>query len=294
MNVYDIITDRLLQEIEKGTIPWHKPWKSEDGEESTNLVSHKPYRGINRFLLAHMPYQRPYFVTYKQAGDLGGNVKKGEHGTPVIFWKQNTYSKTDSDGSESEHTGFVLRYYTVFNVAQCEGLDKFLPIMPAIDRSEIATHAKSEQLVSQWASRPTLNHVRGNRAYYQPSTDSIVLPERDQFSSQAEYYSTLFHELTHSTGHASRLNRPTLTDASYFGSQNYSKEELVAELGAAFLCGEAGIENEAALKNSAAYLDGWRKKLKADSKIIVQAAGQAQKAADLILGAQAHPYAQAA
>ncbi len=126
--------------------------------------------------------------------------------------------------------------------------------------------------------------MRGNRAYYTPSTDSIVLPETNQFDSQAEYYSTLFHELTHSTGHASRLNRPTLVDASYFGSHNYSKEELVAEMGAAFLCGEAGIDNEAALKNSASYLDGWRKKLKTDSKVLIQAAGQAQKAADHILG----------
>ena len=285
MNVYEIITERILNEIDKGTLPWHKPWKSELGEESANLVSKKGYRGINRFLLSHLPYERPYFVSYKQATDLGGNVKKGEKGTPVIFWKTGTYTKTDSNGSEHEENSFLLRYYTVFNVAQCEGLDAHLPIITTDQPLNPVNPIESaDNLVAQWATRPTLAHVRGNRAYYQPSTDSIVMPERTQFSTQAEYYSTLFHELTHSTGHKDRLNRPTLVDASYFGSCNYSKEELVAEMGAAFLCGEAGIENEAVLRNSASYLDGWRKKLKADSKVVIQAAGMAQKAADLILG----------
>ena len=285
MNVYEIITERILAEIEKGALPWHKPWKSALGEESANLVSKKGYRGINRFLLSHLPYERPYFVSYKQATDLGGNVKKEEKGTPVIFWKQGTYTKTDANGSEHEENSFLLRYYTVFNVAQCEGLDKHLPVVTPLEAiSTFTPLERAEQLVKGFNSRPTLAHVRGDRAYYQPSTDSIVMPEREQFSTNGEYYSTLFHEMTHSTGHTSRLNRPTLVDASYFGSCNYSKEELVAEMGAAFLCGEAGIENEAVLKNSASYLDGWRKKLKADSKVVIQAAGQAQKAADLILG----------
>ena len=284
MNVYEIITQRILEEIDKGTLPWNKPWKSVNGEEATNLVSHKGYRGINRFLLSHMAYERPFYVTYKQAQELGGTVKKGEHGTPVIFWKKNVYTKTQADGTESEENGFVLRYYTVFNVAQCEGLDKFLPAVTPITETPIETLDTAENIVKGYHHRPTLTHVRQDRAYYQPSTDSIVMPERNQFHSSAEYYSTLFHEFTHSTGHVSRLDRKTLTDASYFGSQNYSKEELVAEMGAAFLCGEAGIENEAALKNSASYLDGWRKKLKADSKVVVQAAAQAQKAADYILG----------
>jgi antirestriction protein ArdC len=284
MNVYDIITERILKEIEKGTLPWHQPWKSVNGEEAQNLVSKKGYRGINRFLLSHLPYARPYYLTYKQAGDLGGTVKKGEHGTPVIFWKRNTYTKTASDGTQSEENGFMLRYYTVFNVEQCDGLRQSPPEIVPIEGQVIDTMAQAEDLVDAYAQRPTVTHIAQNRAYYQPSTDSIVLPERTQFVSSAEYYSTLFHELTHSTGHKTRLNRPTLVDASYFGSQNYSKEELVAEMGAAFLCGEAGIENEAALKNSASYLDGWRKKLHADSKLVIQAAAQAQKAADHILG----------
>jgi len=285
MTVYEIITDRLLKEIEKGTLPWHKPWKSALGEEPANLVSKHAYRGINRFLLSHMAYPRPYYVTYKQATDLGGSVKKGEHGTPVIFWKTGIYTQTEADGSSHEEKSFLLRYYTVFNVEQCDGIEGHLPIIttePIIN--PISPIESADRIVTHFNSRPTITHVRGDRAYYTPSRDTITLPETNQFQSQAEYYSTLFHEMTHSTGHSSRLNRPTLVEASYFGSHTYCKEELVAEMGAAFLCGEAGIENEAALKNSASYLDGWRRKLKADSKVVIQAAAQAQKAADFILG----------
>jgi Antirestriction protein len=284
MNVYEIITERLLQEIEKGTLPWHKPWKNALGEEAANLVSKKSYRGINRFLLSQMPYERPYYLSYKQAQDLGGNVKKGEHGTPVIFWKMNTYSKKEEDGSEHDEKGFLLRYYTVFNIAQCEGVEKHLPASKPVEGTALPAHDRAEAIVTGFHTRPTITHKAGDRAYYQPSIDSIVMPERTQFQSQAEYYSTLFHELTHSTGHTSRLNRPTLVDMVHFGDTNYSKEELCAEMGAAFLCGEAGIENEAALKNSASYLDGWRRKLKGDSKVVIHAAAQAQKAADFILG----------
>jgi len=284
MNVYEIITERILKELESGTIPWHKPWKSELGEEPANLVSKKAYRGLNRFLLAHSPYERPYFCTYNQAQELGGQVRKGEKGTPIIFWKTGTYTKAQDDGSESEEKSFLLRYYTVFNVAQCEGLDKHLQPIPEEKKNAIGSHEQAEFIASHYPSPPNIHYKSGDRAYYRPAHDLVVIPERYQFSSQAEFYSTLFHELTHSTGHASRLNRATLTDMVHFGSTNYSKEELVAEMGAAFLCGEAGIANEAALKNSASYIDGWRRKLKQDSKIVVHAAAQAQKAADWILG----------
>ena len=285
MNVYEIITERLLKEIDKGTLPWHKPWKSALGEEPANLISKKPYHGINRFLLSQMSFARPYFLTYNQATALGGQVKKGEHGIPVIFWKTGTYTATESDGSTHDEKSFLLRYYTVFNIDQCSGIEsKIPPINPLPVDTGIDPLASAEKIVEHFNTRPTITHVRGDRAYYTPSSDRVTLPETNQFHSQAEYYSTLFHELTHSTGHTSRLNRPTVAGASSFGSHNYSKEELVAEMGAAFLCGEAGIENEAALKNSASYLDGWRKKLKTDSKVVIQAAAQAQKAADYILG----------
>lgn len=284
MNVYEIITERILAEIAKGTLPWHKPWKNADGEEPTNLHSRKAYRGLNRFLLSSMPYDRPYFVTYKQAQEMGGNVKSGEKGCPVIFWKRDTYTKKQSDGSEEERMGFLLRYYTVFNVAQCEGLAQWTPAAPTATTAPVPTLDRAEAIVAGYTSRPSIYHKAQSRAYYTPAYDSVTMPARDQFESAAEYYSTLFHELTHSTGHETRLKRPTLTDMVHFGDTNYSKEELIAEMGAAFLCGEAGIENEAVLKNSAAYLDGWRRKLSSDSRVVVMAAAQAQKAADHILG----------
>lgn len=291
--VYEIITQRILTELEKGTAPWHKPWKSALGEEPANLSSKRPYRGLNRFLLSQSQYARPYYVTYNQATNFGGQVKKGEHGWPVIFWKRDTYIRKHDDGAETEEKGFLLRYYTVFNVEQCEGLEKFMPDAPNAPKpTDLEPNEKAEYIVRHFPNSPRIQYRKGDRAFYRPSEDLVVLPEKYQFRSPAEYYSTLFHELTHSTGHASRLHRSTLADALMFGDTNYSREELVAELGAAFLCGEAGIENEAALKNSAAYLDGWRRKLKADSKIIVTAAAQAQKAADHILGVKIADVAQ--
>lgn len=289
MNVYEIITQRILDEINKGTLPWHRPWKTVDGEEPTNLSSRKAYRGLNRFLLSLVPYERPFFVTYKQAQEMGGNVKQGEKGHQVIFWKRELYNKKNETTGESETVnGFLLRYYTVFNIAQCDGLEKWTPTKPEYNPVDLLPIERAESIARHYPSAPAVRYKAQSRAYYSPSDDTIVLPERWQFISPAEYYSTLFHELTHSTGHKDRLNRSTLTDLVCFGDTNYSKEELVAELGAAFLCGEAGIENEAALKNSAAYIDGWRRKLSQDSRLIIQAASHAQKAADHILGKTWH------
>jgi antirestriction protein ArdC len=269
MNVYEIITNKILEELERGEcLPWHKPWKSALGEEPVNMQRKKAYRGLNRFLLGHLPYERPYFVTYDQAKKFGGHVKSGEKGAPVIFWKRGTYTKN----------------YTVFNIAQCDGLERHLTPAPDLPVNVFTPIERAESIAAQYHNAPAIRYKAGDRAYYTPPTDTVVMPERSQFSSAAEFYSTLFHELTHSTGHESRLKRASLTDACYFGDTNYSQEELVAELGAAFLCGEAGIDNAAALKNSAAYVDGWRRKLKGDSRLIVTAAAQAQKAADYILG----------
>lgn len=284
MNVYEIITERILNEIEKGTLPWHKPWKSALGEDPANFISKKAYRGINRFLLSTVPYAQPWYLTFKQASELGGTVRKGEHGIPVVFWKKSAYTtKDDATGEESTQAGMILRYYTVFNVEQCDGLT-----LPTIAQPDNVTTFPpvpcAEAIVSGYKNAPTIIERPGDRAYYSPSLESITMPLRGQFNSQAEYYSTLFHEMTHSTGHKSRLKRNTLLEAHYFGDAEYSKEELVAEMGAAFLCGEAHIDNEAALKNSAAYINGWKKKLRHDSKIVVLAAAQAQKAADHILG----------
>ena len=277
IDVYQIVTDAIVERLEKGTVPWHRPWNG--GEAPANLVSKKEYRGINPFLLGCRGFASPYWVTYKQARAKGGQVRKGEKGTRVIFWKFLESRETGKDGKAKRFP--LLRYYTVFNVEQCDDLTA-----PATQSEgealDFTSIESAERVAAQYVGAPDVAHGEP-RAYYVPATDRINMPKQETFHSREEYYSTLFHEFTHSTGHKSRLNRPTLVDVAPFGSTNYSKEELVAEMGAAMLCGVAGIENRT-IDNSAAYLQGWLKKLRNDPKMVVQAASLAQKAADHIRG----------
>jgi antirestriction protein ArdC len=270
--VYDQITERIMAMLEQGSIPWHKPWSVKRGFPC-NLVSKKPYRGINVFLLHAMHYESPFWLTFHQAQQLGGNVRKGEKACPVVFWKQLEIE--DKDSHEIEKVP-MARFYYVFNVAQCDGLNE-LP-----DPTAQAVTTKPAEIVANMPQRPAIKHGMA-KAFYSPAGDFVGMPNPERFTSEDEMYSVLFHELTHSTGHESRLNRPTITEANGFGSEEYSKEELIAEMGAAFLCGQAGIV-ERTLNNSAAYLQNWLEALKNDNKLIVQAAAQAQKAADFILG----------
>jgi antirestriction protein ArdC len=233
-------------------------------------------------MLASAGYASPNWVTFKQAQARGGSVRKGEKSTPVIFWKIDTVEKTDSEsGERTRGKRFILRYYNVFNVEQCDGI--------AVD-SETVSHPfepieRCESVVGSMPKRPMIEHAE-NRAFYRPSTDRVNMPRPERFTQPAEYYSTLFHELTHATGHVSRLDRKGITELAAFGSSTYSKEELVAEMGAAFLCGHCGIE-QSTLENSAAYIGNWLKRLRDDRTLIVFAAAQAQKAADFILDRQA-------
>lgn len=276
MNVYDIITEQIIQRLQQGTIPWQQPWKSAGAPK--NLVSKKEYRGINVFLLASQHHQSPYWLTFKQAQDLGGHIRKGEHGSKVVFWKMLNLETDDADAEDARLIP-LLRYYTVFNVDQCDGITA--PEGETVNRPFEPIQV-CESVVAGMPNRPNLGH-NDARAYYQPSMDWVNMPKPETFRSNEDYYSVLFHELTHSTGHQSRLNRSTLTDLCPFGSTNYSKEELVAEMGAAFLCGHTGIEN-CTIDNSAAYTKGWLTRLQNDAKLVVIAAAQAQKAADYILG----------
>jgi antirestriction protein ArdC len=281
-DVYQVITDRIILLLVGGTVPWHKPWNSATGLPK-NLSSGKPYRGINVMLLGCQHYTSPWWVTFRQCSERGGNVRKGEKATPVVFWSQlHRQDDTEAEGNHNSH--FVLRYYHVFNAAQCDGL-----AYPQTEPTpqEFPPIETCEQLVAGMPKPPVIVHHE-TQAYYRPSADRINMPPRTLFAHAEEYYSTLFHELTHSTGHTSRLNRPTLTDLCPFGTTNYSKEELCAEMGAAYLCGLAGIEN-ATIDNSAAYLQGWLRKLGSEPKLLVQAAAQAQKAVDYITNAQAVP-----
>ena len=271
--VYEQITDRIISMLEAGTVPWRKPWNVQTGLPR-NLVTKKAYRGINTFLLHAMSYESPYWLTFRQAQELGGTVRKGEKACPVVFWRQ--LEVEDKESHEIEKIP-MLRFYYVFNTAQVDGL-KNIPVMVETPAT-ISTTA--EEIVALMPKRPEIKHGLA-KAFYSPGVDIVAMPDRARFDTEAGYYATLFHELTHATGHASRLNRPTLTESAGFGSNPYCREELVAELGAAFLCGHAGIENT--IQNSAAYLQNWLEALQNDNKLIVQAAAQAQKAADFILG----------
>jgi antirestriction protein ArdC len=284
-NVYDVITCRIMKQLESGVAPWHKPWRTR-GRQGVprNLVTGREYRGINVWILLSSGYSSPYWLTFRQAKELGGHVRQGETGFPVVYWKFGT--REVQDGEELiEKPSVLCRYYTVFNFAQCDDM-RVQPAQPTAVEPEAEPIAASDQVVTSWLSRPTINHG-GDCATYSKILDSVQIPDRDSFESPEEYYSTLFHELTHSTGHPTRLNRSTLTEFERFGDENYSREELVAEMGAAFLAGYCGIENRT-INNSSAYLASWLEALKNDSRLILIAAGQAQKAVDLIL-ASARP-----
>ena len=276
MHVYEVITERILEELEKGVIPWRRPW---DQVASKNIATGKKYRGINAITLPG-----GLFATFKQVKDLGGNVRKGVHGFPVVFFSFPDHAKEKEEekeeGKTDGRTAPIIRYYHVFRVEDCEGLE-LKPIKA--DEGKPSSIEAAEAIVMGMQSRPTIIEKSSGEAYYCPSTDTVQIPSRNQFPRIEEFYSTLFHELTHSTGHADRLGRKTLTAAAAFGSAEYGKEELVAEFGASFLCGAAQIDNTT-IKNSASYIAGWKKAIKADSKLVLQAAGMGQKAADYILG----------
>jgi|CXWL01.1.fsa_nt_gi antirestriction protein ArdC len=284
--VYEVITGQIVEQLERGVVPWARPWKV-DGLAPSNLVSRRPYRGINVFLLGFRAASTPWWLTFRQAKALGGSVRAGERSTPVIFWRwvDRTERGIDetSSGSERRRERLpVLRYYSVFNLDQTEGID--LAKIPAVDASAIGDVPTAEEIVARFPDPPAIEHLAQPRAFYRPSTDSVTMPPRSAFERAEGYYSTLFHELTHATGHAKRLARPGFdkNHASPFGSEPYAREELVAELGAAFLCGEAGLDPD--ISNSAAYIDHWRRQLSRDSRLVITAAQQAQRAADFILG----------
>lgn len=279
--VYQMMTDRLLAAIAAGTAPWRKTWKGK--HRIVASYDGRRYKGINRILLPFMAADKAdlIFLTFKKVKELGGTVKKGASGFPVYLW--NWVEKLDpATGDKSSFP--IFRYYTVFNVADCEGIK--LPAWYAKESATVENEndaiASCEAIVANYTNSPEII-FGGDRACYFPSLDKIHMPNMADFDGSEEYYSTLFHEMAHSTGHSSRLNRKEVMGVDYFGSHNYSLEELVAELTSAFLCGEAGIDQKV-IDNQAAYLAGWHAKLSSDPKMFAMAAGRAQKAADHILG----------
>ena len=271
IKVYEIITQKIIQQLESGVIPWKQPWKTGIPQ---NLLSRKPYRGINAILLGSLPFPSPYFLTFKQARLLDGYVRPGEKGIQIVFWN----FIVDEESEEKRRLPF-LRYYTVFNASQCNGIQ--IPTTPQLPFNEIE---ECERIVSEMPDAPKINYA-ANYAAYSPVTDTVKIPARESFDTSQGFYSTLFHELGHSTGHPSRLNRPGITPDLTFGSSSYSKEELIAELSSSFLCAKAGIVANT-IANSAAYISGWLRALKNDKRMIIAAAAQSQKASDYILGIQ--------
>jgi len=285
--VYQIVTDRILAELAAGVIPWKKTW-SADGSLPMNLISKKEYRGTNLLLLPSN-YSSPFFLTYNQCKKLGGFVRKGENSYPVIFWK--FFDKTDSVSGEKTGGRIpMLRYYRVFNVEQCENIDpKKIPVLVTDDMNEIEPLEYAEDIINAMPKKPEIKHNE-SKAYYSPRLDYVNMPKKNLWAESTEnYYAVLFHELTHSTGHVRRCNRGIETNAG-FGSVSYSKEELIAEMGSAFLCSITGILTDDVLKQSAAYIESWTNAIRNDNKLVVTASGKAQKAVDYILGKQDTQY----
>ncbi len=292
--VYAVITDRIIQALETGTVPWRMPWRK---IRPTSLATGANYRGINRFMLELATqingYSSPYWLTFRQALAQGGNVKKGEKGWPCIFFK--TFDKDDvaetgdtqdetKDGDHPSRRRAIARYFTVFNLDQCEGITA--PALP--DVAPFNPIEACESIVTGFESRGPAIHMGGNQACYIPSRDRVEIPLPQQFASPEDFYSTLYHELAHASGHPMRLGRFETTAAvAAFGSRSYSEEEMIAEMTAAFLCAEAGI-SPPTLDQQASYIKGWLSRLRDDSRAVVTAAAQAQKASDFILGISGH------
>jgi antirestriction protein ArdC len=276
--VYQIITDQIIAQLDNGVVPWRKPWNGQ--EMPSNYVSKKSYRGINTFLLGLSRYNSSKWITFKQATQLKARVRKGEKSSMVVFYKPFTDRDKIGTPEEDKIAGFMLRYYRVFNTEQVDGLPKQEAI--DLDKFEHNPIERCELIINNMPSAPKLV-FNEQRAYYKPLIDTVNMPRLDSFPILEEYYSTLFHEFAHSTGHKSRLDRKGVAELNPFGSHNYTREELIAEMTASMLCGITGIDN-ITLSNSVSYLDNWRRRISKDVKLIITAAAQAQKAADCIQG----------
>ncbi len=276
-DIYNAVTERIISQLEKGVIPWQKPWAGIQGGAISGTTG-KPYSLLNQMLLG----KEGEYYTFNQVVARGGVVRKGEKSQIVVFWKQVLINQPEDDSTKEpiQKSIPMLRYYNVFHIDQCDGLKPHTkpaerPICPAADR-----------IIKEYSNREIIEirHQKGDEAYYSPTRDCIVLPLLEQFLSGAEYYSTVFHEMAHSTGHISRLNR--LKATAHFGSAEYSKEELTAEISAAALLNYTGTETKSSFRNNTAYIQNWLQVLKNDRRLIVTASGAAAKAVDYILNTE--------
>lgn len=276
-NVYEMVTERIIAELEKGVIPWEKPWTGVRSG-AYNRISKKPYSIINQMILKHTGE----YATFKQWTDLGGHIRKGEKSEMVVFWKIFEKEETNEDTGEKEVRKIpMLRYYNVFHISQVDGVEPLV-----IPFKEVEPIEAADRIIAEYVERERIEfkEIASNEAFYSPSSDRVVVPMKEQYKHINEYYSTTFHELTHSTGHKSRLDRLESGADAAFGSETYSKEELVAEIGSASLMNLLGIETIKTFRNSAAYIQSWLKVLKSDNKFIVSASSKAEKAVNYIIG----------
>ena len=274
-DVYQEVTDQIVEAIESGCAPWSRPWRAGiGGGLPYNLKSQKAYRGINVLLLwsAGAAFQSQAWLTFKQAKERGGNVRKGEKGTRIVFFKMLERADRDDDSRTVRIP--LARYYTVFNAEQCEGIDAD---EPETESTPIERHAAVDAFVT--AQGADIRYG-GDRACYVPSQDCIRMPEPERFHSADGYYGTLLHELTHWTSPSSRCDRDL---SGRFGDEQYAAEELVAELGAAFLCAACGVDGadgRQGIQQHASYIESWLKVLKGDKRAIFTAASKATQAVE--------------
>jgi len=280
--IKQMITDLVVAELDAGQVPWDRGWVN--GQLPTSMSTGKPYRGINVFLLNMRGMPSPYWGTFKAITDAGGQVRKGEHGTTVVFWKRVV--KEDDTAPDGKRSFFLLRYYRVFNASQADGLpDKFFPKPPKMSDTE--RNARAETILADYFENggPQVQHLSNlNSPAYIPALDVIQFPHDGQFTSATNMYRTKFHETVHSTGAASRLNRKGIAEYDYHGSDQYGDEELVAAMGQSMLLALCGLDPQ--VRNTTAYIKSWKKAIQSNPDMVIAAAGAAQKAMDFILDTQ--------
>lgn len=277
-SVYEMVTERIITQLEQGIIPWEKPW-SGIRSGAYNRISKKSYSLINQMMLLH----DGEYATFKQWQQLGGTVHKGEKSEIVVFWKIQIVEEKSEDGTKTTKNIPLLRYYNVFHISQVDGVEP----LSKDALKEIEPIEEAERILVNYIAREqiTLVNEASDKAYYSPTNDLIHLPLIEQFRDASEYYSTAFHEATHSTMKESRCNRMEDRKGKLiaFGSNEYSKEELVAEIGSANIMNILGIETKKSFRNSSAYIQNWLSVLKNDVKFIVSASSKAEKAVKYIL-----------
>lgn len=275
-DVYEIVTNTIIEKLEEGIVPWKQPWR--DLGLPRNYVTKRPYRGLNLLLLNSLAYPYNEYVTFRQVQELGGRVNKGEKGHLVILWLWLDEDREQEEPDEAKpRKRPALRYYHVYNIAQCTGI--YLPKPESVATRDVVE--RCEAIIGGMPNPPKIVHNE-NEAYYHPVADYINMPRPEMFEGREGYYPVLFHELVHSTGYESRLNRREVMDGNAFGSEAYSIEELTAEIGSCFLTRHAGVSLDD-MRNSVSYINAWLSRLREDKKLIVYASAQAQRAVDYIL-----------